>query len=96
MVPAYNDPVVWEGHASMITEIARQLPPGTKPDAVVCSVGGGGLGNGVMLGCKAVGWDDGESSSASELKPEGSHLPLQHYSSQWRRTARTASTRLSH
>ncbi|KAJ3522750.1 hypothetical protein NM688_g8829 [Phlebia brevispora] len=58
MVPAYDDPLIWEGHASMIKETARQLPPGTKPDAVVCCVGGGGLGAGVMVGCKAVGWDD--------------------------------------
>ncbi|THG94509.1 hypothetical protein EW026_g6976 [Hermanssonia centrifuga] len=58
MVPAYDHPLLWEGHASMIEETARQLPEGTKPDAVVCCVGGGGLGAGVMVGCKNVGWDD--------------------------------------
>ncbi|KAH9901160.1 tryptophan synthase beta subunit-like PLP-dependent enzyme [Cubamyces lactineus] len=58
MVPAYDDPVVWEGHASMVHEIKRQLPEGTKPDAIFCSVGGGGLAGGIMDGCKAVGWDD--------------------------------------
>lgn len=58
LVPAYDDPVLWEGHASMIEESARQLPAGVKPDAVVCCVGGGGLAGGVMLGCKTVGWDD--------------------------------------
>ncbi len=60
MVPAYDHPLLWEGHASMIEETARQLPEGTKPDAVVCCVGGGGLGAGVMVGCKNVGWDDGK------------------------------------
>lgn len=59
MIPAYDDAIVWEGHSSMIPEIAQQLPPGTRPDAVVCSVGGGGLSGGVMMGCKSVGWDDG-------------------------------------
>ncbi|KAJ8455336.1 hypothetical protein ONZ51_g12504 [Trametes cubensis] len=58
MIPAYDDPVVWEGHASMVYEIKRQLPDGTKPDAIFCSVGGGGLAGGIMDGCKAVGWDD--------------------------------------
>ncbi|PCH38355.1 tryptophan synthase beta subunit-like PLP-dependent enzyme [Wolfiporia cocos MD-104 SS10] len=58
MVPAYDHPLLWEGHGSMIPEIARQLPAGTKPDAIFCSVGGGGLFGGVMEGCKAAGWDD--------------------------------------
>lgn len=58
MVPAYDEPLLWEGHGSMIPEIARQLPSGTKPDAIFCSVGGGGLAGGVMRGCKSVGWDD--------------------------------------
>ena len=60
MVPAYDDPILWEGHASMVEEIHRQLPEGVKPNAIVCSVGGGGLAGGVMEGCKAVGWDDGK------------------------------------
>ncbi|KAI0371720.1 tryptophan synthase beta subunit-like PLP-dependent enzyme [Pilatotrama ljubarskyi] len=58
MVPAYDDPIVWEGHASMIHEIKVQLPEGIKPDAIFCSVGGGGLAGGIMEGCEAVGWDD--------------------------------------
>ncbi|KAI0807249.1 tryptophan synthase beta subunit-like PLP-dependent enzyme [Fomes fomentarius] len=58
MVPAYDDPVLWGGHASLIHEIRRQLPIGTKPDAIFCSVGGGGLAGGIIEGCKAVGWDD--------------------------------------
>ncbi|GFR59248.1 serine dehydratase [Elysia marginata] len=40
----------------MITEVARQLD--CKPDAVVTSVGGGGLFNGVVQGMRQVGWDD--------------------------------------
>ncbi|KAI0637207.1 tryptophan synthase beta subunit-like PLP-dependent enzyme [Trametes polyzona] len=58
MVPAYDDPVVWEGHSSLIYEIRQQLPNGIKPDAIFCSVGGGGLAGGIMEGCKAVGWDN--------------------------------------
>ncbi|KAI0078163.1 tryptophan synthase beta subunit-like PLP-dependent enzyme [Panus rudis PR-1116 ss-1] len=57
LVPAYEDPLLWEGHSSMIEETAKQLS-GVKPDAVLCSVGGGGLLGGVIQGCKKVGWDD--------------------------------------
>ncbi|KAJ7581119.1 tryptophan synthase beta subunit-like PLP-dependent enzyme [Mycena floridula] len=56
MAPAYDDPTVWEGHSSMIAEIADQLS--TKPDAIFCSVGGGGLLGGIIRGCKDSGWDD--------------------------------------
>ena len=61
LVPAYDSPVVWDGHSSMITEMQRQLP--RQPDAIFCSVGGGGLIGGIMQGCKNVGWDDGKQNS---------------------------------
>jgi L-serine/L-threonine ammonia-lyase len=51
----FDDPLLWEGHASMIAEAAVQGP---KPDAVVLSVGGGGLMCGVLQGMHAVGWHD--------------------------------------
>ncbi|KJA27370.1 hypothetical protein HYPSUDRAFT_131092 [Hypholoma sublateritium FD-334 SS-4] len=56
MVPAYDNPIIWEGHSSMIHEIKEQIP--SDPDAIFCSVGGGGLLGGIMVGCKAVGWDN--------------------------------------
>ncbi|KAI0818835.1 tryptophan synthase beta subunit-like PLP-dependent enzyme [Irpex lacteus] len=58
LVPAYEEPILWDGHASVIEETAKQLPQGVKPDAVICCVGGGGLLGGVIVGCKSVGWDD--------------------------------------
>ena len=67
MIPAYDDPVVWAGHASLVHEIQRQLPTDAKPDAIFCSVGGGGLAGGIIQGCKAVGWDDGESLAIRPL-----------------------------
>ncbi len=60
MVPGYDDPILWEGHASMVHEMQRQLLDGIKPDAIFCSLGGGGLAGGIIEGCEAVGWDDGE------------------------------------
>ncbi|KAG2048955.1 tryptophan synthase beta subunit-like PLP-dependent enzyme [Suillus hirtellus] len=56
LVPAYDSPVLWDGHSSLVTEMQRQLP--RKPDAIFCSVGGGGLIGGIMQGCKNVGWDE--------------------------------------
>jgi len=56
MVPAYDNPILWEGHSSMIHEIKEQIP--SEPNAIFCSVGGGGLLGGIIVGCKAVGWDN--------------------------------------
>jgi L-serine/L-threonine ammonia-lyase len=43
----FDDPLLWHGHASMIDEVARA---GLRPDAVVLSVGGGGLLCGAVEG----------------------------------------------
>ena len=50
----FDDPLLWEGHASMIDEVAAA---GLTPDAVVLSVGGGGLLCGVAEGMRRQGWD---------------------------------------
>ncbi|OAX77839.1 hypothetical protein ACJ72_07858 [Emergomyces africanus] len=53
----FDHEAAWEGVSSMVDELAVQMPPeegeGGRPfpvDGVVCSVGGGGLMNGIMLG----------------------------------------------
>ncbi|RKP53378.1 pyridoxal-phosphate dependent enzyme [Pararobbsia silviterrae] len=46
-IPAFDHPIIWEGHSTLIDEIVDELP---TVDAVVASVGGGGLISGVMLG----------------------------------------------
>lgn len=51
----FDDPLVWQGHASLVDEVARS---GMKPDVVVLSVGGGGLLSGVMEGLHRNGWTD--------------------------------------
>lgn len=51
----FDDPLLWSGHASLIDEVAQA---GQKPDAVVLSVGGGGLLSGVMEGLHRNGWHD--------------------------------------
>ncbi|KAL5336494.1 tryptophan synthase beta subunit-like PLP-dependent enzyme [Aspergillus crustosus] len=53
-VPPFDHPDVWEGAGTMIDEIVKQMPPregkGFPVDVVICSVGGGGLFNGVVQG----------------------------------------------
>lgn len=45
----FDDPNIWEGHASVIDEIFNE---GLTPDAVILSVGGGGLLCGVVEGLR--------------------------------------------
>ncbi|WP_395827088.1 pyridoxal-phosphate dependent enzyme [Collimonas sp.] len=50
-IPPFDHPDIWDGNATMIDEAvlqARQL--GQDFDVVICSVGGGGLMNGVLRG----------------------------------------------
>ncbi|KVV00019.1 serine dehydratase [Burkholderia ubonensis] len=54
-VHPFDDPVLWQGHATMIDEMAAAGP---KPDAVVLAVGGGGLLCGVLEGLARNGWGD--------------------------------------
>jgi Pyridoxal-phosphate dependent enzyme len=51
----FDDPLLWQGHASLIDEVARS---GVKPGLVVLSVGGGGLLCGVAEGFQRNGWGD--------------------------------------
>lgn len=56
----YDDPDVWEGHSSLVDEVDQQLSQAGEgaPDAIVCSVGGGGLFNGIMDGISRTSkWD---------------------------------------
>lgn len=48
-VPPFDHPDIWEGNASLMREVLGQMPGGEAPDVVVCSVGGGGLLNGIGI-----------------------------------------------
>ncbi|XP_062446075.1 serine dehydratase-like [Rhea pennata] len=52
----FDHPLIWQGHASLVRELRDSLE--SKPDAVVLSVGGGGLLAGVVAGLREVGWPD--------------------------------------
>ncbi|EPJ48531.1 MAG: L-serine dehydratase [Osedax symbiont Rs2] len=51
----FDDPYLWEGHASLIDEVKAA---GVKPDVIVLSVGGGGLLSGVVLGLARNDWQE--------------------------------------
>jgi L-serine/L-threonine ammonia-lyase len=51
----FDDPLIWHGHATLVDEVVRG---GVRPDAVVLSVGGGGLLCGVALGLERHGLGD--------------------------------------
>ncbi|KIJ17333.1 L-serine ammonia-lyase [Paxillus involutus ATCC 200175] len=56
VLSSYDDPFLWKGNSSMVREMKSQLLQ--QPDAILCSVGGGGLIGGIILGCQTVGWDN--------------------------------------
>lgn len=49
----FDDPLLWDGHATLVDELAQA---GGCPDLVVLSVGGGGLLSGVVQGLHRNGW----------------------------------------
>ncbi|CAN6607479.1 L-threo-3-hydroxyaspartate ammonia-lyase [Trichomonascus vanleenenianus] len=80
----YDNPVVWQGNSTLADELVDQFGD-AKPDAVVCSVGGGGLYNGIVQGFKRAGWNDvdvvaveteGSSSLAQSIKAGGKQIFL--------------------
>ncbi|KAJ5443971.1 tryptophan synthase beta subunit-like PLP-dependent enzyme [Penicillium daleae] len=76
-VPPFDHPLIWEGAGGMIGEMARQLPPredgeqsGFPADVVVCSVGGGGLFNGMIDGLeKYIKSSSSSSTSTTDTSP---------------------------
>lgn len=70
-VPPFDHPDIWAGHATMVMEMQTQLRDpirgDAQPDVLVCSVGGGGLFNGIMEGVEKAGWS-GTTVLAVETK----------------------------
>lgn len=52
LVHPFDHPLLWEGYASIVDEITSS---GVRPDAVVVSVGGGGLYSGIVEGLRRNG-----------------------------------------
>ncbi|CZT47534.1 related to L-serine dehydratase [Rhynchosporium secalis] len=54
-VPPFDHELLWEGNSTIVDELEEQMSPKGGYDALVCSVGGGGLFSGVMQGLKRHG-----------------------------------------
>ena len=54
-IPPFDHPLIWKGHSTMVDEIAKEM---SKPDAIILSVGGGGLLCGVVEGLHNNSWQD--------------------------------------
>ena len=84
-VHPFDSPLIWEGHSSIIDELAfdfnemrtNQSHPDHShyflkkqnnhcPSAIICSVGGGGLLNGICIGLKRNKWNEHVSVIAAE------------------------------
>ncbi|MEL6539009.1 MAG: pyridoxal-phosphate dependent enzyme [Bacteroidota bacterium] len=52
-VSPFDDPLLWAGHSTLVDELAQQ---GGQPDAIVVSVGGGGLLCGLLEGMLRHQW----------------------------------------
>ncbi|KAL8668754.1 MAG: hypothetical protein Q9168_006632 [Polycauliona sp. 1 TL-2023] len=73
-VPPFDHPAIWEGHSTMVSEVARQLQDQGEEggaDAMACSVGGGGLLCGVLLGLERQHCDWSKDCKVLALETEG-------------------------
>ncbi|NXG77070.1 SDSL protein, partial [Baryphthengus martii] len=75
IIHPFDDPLVWQGHASLVQELKDSLD--TKPDAIVLAVGGGGLLAGVVAGLHQVGWQDIPIITAETWGAHSFHVALE-------------------
>jgi L-serine/L-threonine ammonia-lyase len=54
-IPPFDHPSLWKGYTTLVDELTVQMD---KPDALVLSVGGGGLLSGIVEGLRKHGWND--------------------------------------
>lgn len=70
-VPPFDHEDVWDGAATIVEELEE------KPDAVVCSVGGGGLFCGLIQGLEWRGWKDIKVLALETKGAESLHKSLE-------------------
>ncbi|KAK7179993.1 hypothetical protein DPSP01_009841 [Paraphaeosphaeria sporulosa] len=69
-VPPFDASEIWEGHATLVGETLAQMNQDGPPDAIVCSVGGGGLFCGIVQGLERAGL---ENVPVLAVETEGAH-----------------------
>ncbi|EAT82721.1 hypothetical protein HBH56_000180 [Parastagonospora nodorum] len=67
-VPPFDAQEVWDGNATLVEELVEQIDG--PLDALICSVGGGGLFSGIMQGLGKAGWSD---TKVLAVETEGAH-----------------------
>ena len=70
----FDDPELWSGHASLIDELQSQI---SKPELIVCSVGGGGLLCGIMEGLYRNDWQDVNVVAVETIGAASLHASVQ-------------------
>jgi len=74
-IPPFDHPTIWKGHSTIVDEMVHQCQ--RRPDAIILSVGGGGLLCGIVEGLLRNNWHDvkiiaveteGADSLASSVK----------------------------
>lgn len=70
-VPPFDHEDVWDGAATIVEELEE------RPDAVVCSVGGGGLFCGLIRGLERAGWGDVKVLALETEGAESLHKALE-------------------
>ncbi|MBN3309336.1 L-serine dehydratase/L-threonine deaminase [Amia ocellicauda] len=74
-VPPFDDPLIWEGHTSIVLELKEQMD--CQPGAIVLSVGGGGMLCGVVQGLRQVGWEDVPIIAMETMGAHSFHAAMQ-------------------
>jgi L-serine/L-threonine ammonia-lyase len=72
-VHPFDDPLLWDGHATLIDEVVRD---GAAFDCVVTSVGGGGLLSGIVEGLRRNGRGDVAVVAVETVGAESLHASL--------------------
>ncbi|KAF4619076.1 hypothetical protein G7Y89_g14772 [Cudoniella acicularis] len=74
-VPPFDHPDVWEGNGTIIDEVEKQMCDKGDYDAIVCSVGGGGLFSGIMSSLERHGrlLPGGRNIKVMAVETEGAH-----------------------
>jgi L-serine/L-threonine ammonia-lyase len=67
-VPPFDAQEVWNGNATLVEELVGEM--NGPPDALICSVGGGGLFSGIMQGLEKAGWSD---TRVLAVETQGAH-----------------------
>jgi len=87
-IPPFDHPLIWEGNGTMIDEIEKQMQNCGGYDALVCSVGGGGLFAGILDALERNGRLQGGKRGVKVLAMETEGAESLNYSLQKKKLSR--------